>query len=339
MPVENKQRLVGIIVLVVFVALLIPFLLVGGSSQKKPGDTADNVAPATIDQAPAVVAATPGGKPDQDASKNMVAQNSITSVQPELPPSMQAQGLPAAPQNAQTPMKVTEGLPEGQNAVSIPAKIESKARPPQLYSPIAPGNQLLPPKPPTPVMPAPNSQMQPSLPPQMTSPIVPPTAQPVNPQPAASQPMSQEMPQPVIKTPAAVAQQTNPISIQTQKISPAVIAAPQAMTIREPVVTPVAIKRMVATKSVSNKTITKSSSGEYWAVQLGSFAEPKHVQKLVQKLRAEGFHGATQKVQTSHGMLIRIVVGHEHSREQADLLAKKLQKAVQINGKVTRIRT
>jgi len=282
---QNKQRIVGIIVLVIFVALLIPFLLAGNSSQSQHETEANNTSvPVNVGQnnEPQVAAedqsllepmTNPGPELAQAGVENKSATIPSIEQQPasqEVMPNATSQ-MPTAPQ--QPAINATN------ESVAIPANNTATADVSNL------SNEVI------------NA-----------------------PQPA------------VVKMPA---ESSNEMS-QPQALPEGIVAAPRPVTIKLPSLTE---KKPVihAKKMAKAKTKAQVKARGNWVVQVGSFADAKHVYKLEAKLRAKGFKVYTNKINTYKGELTRVSVGSGLSKQQADNIAARLE-ASGISAKVSRDR-
>lgn len=321
MLIENKQRLVGIIVLAVFIALLIPFLFVGNSGQKNTASKAiDNgTIPTTTIQSNA-----PVSLPEQTMAANYsMPQNAVPSEIPAVS-NQSAQITPGAINQAAVPasIPVQTTTEQAENAQVAPTV---QQKPAVINPPVNAPVQTAP----APIT-APMHQVAPSQVSGQAAPVTAPVnlAAPVSPaQPSAPQ----QLP---VKATTSV---TSPAAATTdnvmQKSTPTTSDVTQANVVKP-------IKKHVANKHViSKKTETSAAKHEVWAVQVGSFADQKHVNRVVSELKANGFHGMTQKVKTAHGTLTRIVVGHEASREQAEKMAAKIEKTLKLKGNVIRMQS
>ncbi|HVV67899.1 MAG TPA: SPOR domain-containing protein [Gammaproteobacteria bacterium] len=84
------------------------------------------------------------------------------------------------------------------------------------------------------------------------------------------------------------------------------------------------------------KSQNTAPNPEAWAVQLGSFSDKLNADKLVKKLQAEGFPAYSRTSKTAHGDLIRVLVGPELHRADANSLLEKLQKQLSLQGMVVK---
>jgi DedD protein len=69
-----------------------------------------------------------------------------------------------------------------------------------------------------------------------------------------------------------------------------------------------------------------------WVIQLGSFAEQKNVEKLIQQLHAQGFTAHVLPIHTSHGTITRVYLGPEVQRQQAERIAKQINDHLAIHS-------
>ena len=69
-----------------------------------------------------------------------------------------------------------------------------------------------------------------------------------------------------------------------------------------------------------------------WVIQMGSFKNKTNALRLVNQLRANGYHAFIQKVSTPFGESIRVFVGPENKRTTARQLASRLENDMHIHG-------
>lgn len=299
MLIENKQRLVGIIVLVVFVALLVPFLFSGGS-KKEAKEATDK----TINNSAIPVTTTTSLNAPQVLEQNAPTINTTTNAAAN-PPAVSGQAVDTIPvQTINTEMPSNVGV---QQPEPIKKSSGSIAQPmPPVVKHSAPSLAPAPAATPT-VMAAPVAQSA-----TVATPATPTMGQP------AAQPVATMVEQPTTQPVAAVPAQP--------------IAQPAATTVaKQP--TTIQYKKAVLKPHALTGTVT----GTFWAVQVGSFADQNHVQKLLKDLHAKGFHVTAQKIKTAHGMLTRVVVGHEASRAGAETVAAKLEKTSHLKGTIIKV--
>lgn len=105
-----------------------------------------------------------------------------------------------------------------------------------------------------------------------------------------------------------------------------------------------ATKKKVAESVKKKKVIPKSKpaatkddskiSGTFWSVQVGSFSDQALVERMVSRLQKKGYHVYLQKISTSKGNMIRVLVGKESNKGSAESLSRKLKSDLNINGYV-----
>jgi DedD protein len=93
-------------------------------------------------------------------------------------------------------------------------------------------------------------------------------------------------------------------------------------------------KKETKIKPVNKKVATASNVKGFWSVQIGSFSNQDRVQSLVSKLKASHFRVFMQKVTTSHGPMVRVLVGRETNRADAEKISHRLQKLMKLNGRI-----
>lgn len=126
--------------------------------------------------------------------------------------------------------------------------------------------------------------------------------------------------QPIVKqsikaTPAASDAKTKPALTPTLTSPPAKAQAPvttvAAVTVKEPIV-----------------------SG--WVVQIGSFSVERNAVKLRDKLRKKGHASFVESFKKNNGMIFRVRVGPELTKDLAENLNKKLNQETKLKGLVMR---
>ena len=268
---ENKQRLVGVIVLAAFIALLIPFLFTSGVKKRHALEEASD----TTNVANQTVAVNPTIENSQVPTNN--EQQATVAQEPtkDLPDSLQQQSVPLIAQSltilpAQEQADKPNGTPES--------------------------NQVL----------------------------------PAAPQPRGSELVTQAaLPQPATST-------SLPATNATDVNSQAVVSTTEATTASvEPVKSKVVAKKtkkkaIKAKTSIASKT--KSGAKVFWSVRVGTYSDQARVQKMVEKLRANGFRVFLQKILTTKGPMVRVLVGHEVCKDKAIKIAEKLKTNLKING-------
>jgi cell division septation protein DedD len=77
----------------------------------------------------------------------------------------------------------------------------------------------------------------------------------------------------------------------------------------------------------------KSAAKEQgWIIQLGSFAQQKNVERLIQQLHTHGFVAHVAPIHTSHGIITRVYLGPELQKERADHIAKQINAQLSIHS-------
>lgn len=293
MLIENKQRIVGIVVLVIFIALLIPFLFAGGNKKDATNQNPDN---------------------------NLLAQNSSQQ-------SPQSESLPPEMTSNQTQSIAIEA--QGQNQTQeTPVLTNSHAAPVQNSNQAnASLNESLE----TAASPMVNQKnvVSPTIPIETTTKPIPAVAPESSNQHLTTAINASQAPVPTQETVPVVSQ-------PAELVAPAVKEIPKNTKIaNKPVVT--IPKHKAKEKIVYQKANLQTATKEYWSVQIGSFADQKHVQTLVKNIRAKGYHVIAEKVSTKHGTLTRVLVGQEYSKTSAKKIAVSLEKSMHLNGQIVRI--
>ncbi len=104
-------------------------------------------------------------------------------------------------------------------------------------------------------------------------------------------------------------------------------SAVNSETVEKPQVAP---KKTVVKKA----SVSKVKGNKFWSVQVGSFSYNDRVQTLVGKLQSSGFHVYLQKINTSHGPMVRVLVGREKNKAAALKIAEQLKVKLKLNGRV-----
>jgi DedD protein len=73
---------------------------------------------------------------------------------------------------------------------------------------------------------------------------------------------------------------------------------------------------------------------EAWIIQLASFSEKSHAEKLVTKLREKGFAAYVHEARAENNLLARVYVGPELNKEKAERVLKKLHEEFRMEGEV-----
>jgi len=96
----------------------------------------------------------------------------------------------------------------------------------------------------------------------------------------------------------------------------------------KPVAKPKKRKAVTKTKSSAKKPIS------FWSVQTGSFIDQARAKRLVTRLQANGFDVYLQKISTTRGEMVRVLVGHENNRSSAVSISEQLKTKMNISGLV-----
>lgn len=272
MSPENKHRIVGIIVLIAFIALLIPFLFTSGV--KKQTQVAGENTPATSNLVGSSGEVLEEQQPLQTVTEQQagVMQQPVSSAQQNIPP------------------------------VAVAAHQEK----PEL-SHEKDGQPILPSK---------------NLGEQTTGADVVP---------------------PVSRKDAGAKESIVP-KADTKSVN-TVVEAPSENDDSAIAITGMEEKTKTSTKkAVSKKHVAVSKAKKaqlnrakaYWSVQVGSFSDKERVKKMVTDLQSKGFHVYLQKINTSVGEMVRVLVGREASREKAAKISKQLHSTLGVGGRVVR---
>ncbi|MDH5631927.1 MAG: SPOR domain-containing protein [Gammaproteobacteria bacterium] len=86
--------------------------------------------------------------------------------------------------------------------------------------------------------------------------------------------------------------------------------------------------------------VTKKPAGQNagWVIQLGTFANPKNVERIRDQLSAGGFKVSTEPVQLRSGPAVRVRVGPYDRKAQADSMQQRILDDTGIKGAVLAVR-
>lgn len=126
-------------------------------------------------------------------------------------------------------------------------------------------------------------------------------------------------------------------------------AIPTRMPTPEPLPlkqTPITLKGKVksalsaADKQPSEPVIAGTDTGDLsaWVVQLGSFKQKSNAEKLLKKLKAEGYSAFIETINGASGSVYRVRVGPEMTQKKANNIRQRIAKKHAIQGKVMRYR-
>jgi DedD protein len=91
----------------------------------------------------------------------------------------------------------------------------------------------------------------------------------------------------------------------------------------------------VVDHSINNKILQSAiSTPQAWVVQLGSFSLKNNAEKLVQRLRKQGFDAYSRSNDENHHLITRVFVGPEINRGTMQHINKKLQHDFHLKGVV-----
>ncbi len=90
----------------------------------------------------------------------------------------------------------------------------------------------------------------------------------------------------------------------------------------------------VATPKPKPQMVTIPATGKAWAVQVGSFAERANAERLRDKLIKSGYRAFVSKSRAKNQNVVRVRVGPELVRSNADKLSRKLQKELSLQTMV-----
>lgn len=273
MSPESKQRAVGVIVLIAFIALLIPFLFTSGI-KKKPQSVGEEAVSVPVAEVNATA----------DNKQPVLNDEQQSTILPKLPEEVSGKSLP---DNLQQ-----QSASSAQSVVLPPEPLENQAV-------------------------ADNRGQEPSagvIPPQKAVPPIP--AAPV----VAN--VSTELAAPASPSPVKVANVESKVAA-AQTIPPKPTLKNQKKA---------SVKNKTAVVNKKAKGLIKGA--KIWSVQVGSFSDQPRMQKMVDDLQAKGFKVYLQKINTSHGLMVRVLVGCENNKDKAIKISKQLQTKLNINGRV-----
>lgn len=136
-----------------------------------------------------------------------------------------------------------------------------------------------------------------------------------------------------IPQPQAVSQ----MSLELAPSSPDTVAA-KITESQQQVVTPVSAS--ISTPALSKEPINKKilqavvTPPQAWVVQLGSFAEPKNAQHLIQQLRQHGFDAYTRQVTSGSHRITQVFVGPDINPKSIAKTNEKLSHEFHLKGVV-----
>ncbi len=93
----------------------------------------------------------------------------------------------------------------------------------------------------------------------------------------------------------------------------------------------------VAQNNNHTKTAKPTPVPDSWAVQLGSFSDKVNATNLMQKLQAAGFPAYIHSSHTRQGNFIRVLVGPQLHRSDADTIQKRLQREFSLKSIIVKV--
>lgn len=136
-----------------------------------------------------------------------------------------------------------------------------------------------------------------------------------------------------ISNPTPIKSTTAPVASSTKSTTGTNIAKKTTSTTLSKKTTSTTTKTTAAAKpKATAKTEQKIPAAKAWVVQLGSFSDKVNANKLVSKLQAQGFKAYTKTSQTDKGPLIRVLVGPELKRTDAETTANKLRQQLGLHS-------
>jgi DedD protein len=136
-----------------------------------------------------------------------------------------------------------------------------------------------------------------------------------------------------ISNPTPIKSTTAPVASSTKSTTGTNTAKKTTSTTLSKKTTSTTTKTTAAAKpKATAKTEQKIPAAKAWVVQLGSFSDKVNANKLVSKLQAQGFKAYTKTTQTDKGPLIRVLVGPELKRTDAETTANKLRQQLSLHS-------
>lgn len=94
---------------------------------------------------------------------------------------------------------------------------------------------------------------------------------------------------------------------------------------------------VVATADRNTKEANSRAAPEAWAVQLGSFSDKINASNLMKRLQDAGFSAYMHDSKTAQGNLIRVLVGPQLHRSDANKIQKQLQQQFSLKSIVVKV--
>ncbi len=141
---------------------------------------------------------------------------------------------------------------------------------------------------------------------------------------------------PSTSTPSAMAAPNDPLSpipASATNAAPGELASNKTMKLKPLSSTVSAIPNQPAAQHHPRSAV---ASPDAFAVQLGSFSDKMNAESLMKKLQAQGFTAYIHTTKTATGTWVRVLVGPELRRADAQALQSKLQKVTNLPGMVVK---
>lgn len=151
--------------------------------------------------------------------------------------------------------------------------------------------------------------------------------------PAATQSAAPTSPQ----TTKVVAQATPATVASTSTTTSSSSPATQSTTEQAPAAKPPAKAKQATTQKNTTKTTTTASNTTAWAIQVGSFSDKINAETTLRKLQSQGFTAYMHTTKTSSGDFIRVLVGPELRRSDAEQTLARLQQQLNMQGLIIKV--
>jgi len=320
MSPENKQRVIGIVILVAFVALLIPFLFTSGIGRKI---TKSDQIPITQEQR-------------QLATQQIESAGNAVSIPTEQPKTPTATDQALVVPGSQAPVTAgqnpseTAALPPNQVPVAAGQNpVETAVLSPN-QAPVAPTERSADVSFPPELSSSDNQAPMPPLPTlQSDAELTGKTHEAIIPEATTTE----EQPKPQKKIDEALLMDKMVKKSTSIKAQNKAKTAPIEKLIKNKKNNIITKKVNVKNSSVAKAGIKKTGN---WSVQVGSFSSPASVNKLVSHLRDKGFKAYLQKITKNNVTMTRVLVGSEADKLAAKQIADKLSADLNITGHLIR---
>ena len=95
--------------------------------------------------------------------------------------------------------------------------------------------------------------------------------------------------------------------------------------------------KSVSPAAAAHKEANTAAAPESWAVQLGSFSDRINASNLMKKLQDAGFTAYMHDSKTTQGNLIRVLVGPQLHRSDANKIQKQLQQQFSLKSIIVKV--